>query len=334
MTSDYLDLPASADEAVQRAARWFSTDPYPDVPPALLNSRDIVDYVAATGMLHPFYDTTDKLKTASYEVDLLGTCIYFDPSGEKHTQELGRGEEFVLRANSIAFVTLEPYFRLPQYVALRFNLRITHVYRGLLLGTGPLVDPGFSGRLSIPLHNLTTNEYILRGGEGLIWVEFTKVSPDVRLRAPGVAAPLIPRTKRQGAIASLPAEKKDKNVLWYLRRAEPSRPIQSGIPQATADASKAAESATDVAKSFRRRLDLATVFGVVALVALVISTYALITDVQTRIDEVSGSIDDESSQIQEDAIDELQVRLDELEAALENEVPVVSETPTPVDGSP
>jgi hypothetical protein len=47
----------------------------------------------------------------------------------------------------------------------------------LLLGTGPLVDPGFAGRLFIPLHNLTSEPYTLIGGEGLIWVEFTKISP-------------------------------------------------------------------------------------------------------------------------------------------------------------
>ena len=50
------------------------------------------------------------------------------------------------------------------------------MHRGLLLGTGPLVDPGFHGRLLIPLHNLTSDEYTIRGDEGLIWMEFTKTS--------------------------------------------------------------------------------------------------------------------------------------------------------------
>ena len=59
---------------------------------------------------------------------------------------------FDLAPNSIAFVALEPCFRIPEYMALRFNLKIKHIYKGLLLGTGPLVDPGFSGKLFIPLH--------------------------------------------------------------------------------------------------------------------------------------------------------------------------------------
>ena len=58
--------------------------------------------------------------------------------------------------------------RLPNYIAVQFNLRITHVHRGLLLGTGPLVDPGFHGKILIPLHNLTSEKYIIRADEGLI----------------------------------------------------------------------------------------------------------------------------------------------------------------------
>ena len=45
-----------------------------------------------------------------------------------------------------------------------------------MLGTGPLIDPGFGGQILIPLHNLTDNDYELCGGDGIIWVEFTKVS--------------------------------------------------------------------------------------------------------------------------------------------------------------
>jgi len=165
-------------EAALRFEEYRSKDPFPDIPPALLNSADIYDYVAKTGMIHKFYQ--EKLKPASYEVNLLGRCIYWDEDGKKHDEDITEGKEFILRRNSIAFVTLEPMFRVPDYIALRFNLKITHVYRGILLGTGPLVDPGFSNRLSMPLHNLTTNDYTFRGGEPLIWMEFTKLSINER----------------------------------------------------------------------------------------------------------------------------------------------------------
>ena len=68
---------------------------------------------------------------------------------------------------------------MPAYIVARFNLKISLVYKGLLLGTGPIVDPCFEGRLSIPLHNLTHNNYTLLGGDTLIAMEFTKTSPNI-----------------------------------------------------------------------------------------------------------------------------------------------------------
>ena len=59
------------------------------------------------------------------------------------TTEVSDINSYVFPENSITFVQIESKIRLPNYIALRFNLRIQHVHRGLLLGTGPLVDPGF-----------------------------------------------------------------------------------------------------------------------------------------------------------------------------------------------
>jgi deoxycytidine triphosphate deaminase len=82
----------------------------------------------------------------------------------------------VLEANSITFVETDVEFRLPQYIAMRFNLHIKLVHRGLLLCTGPIVDPGFRGRLLIPLHNLTSQPLTIKQGEKIVWIEFTKTS--------------------------------------------------------------------------------------------------------------------------------------------------------------
>lgn len=169
-------LPKNDIEAKKRYEKFVSKDPYPQIEAALLNSADIFKYVAKTGMIYPF--NSDKLQGASYEVSIRGTIIWWDEKKkEEHIEELINPEDsFKLEPNSIAFVTLEPMFRIPDYMALRFNLKIVHVYKGLLLGTGPLVDPGFVGRLSIPLHNLTANTYTFHAGDGIIQMEFTKLS--------------------------------------------------------------------------------------------------------------------------------------------------------------
>lgn len=171
-----VELSFSDNEAQKRYEQFVSKDPYPMIEAALLNSADIFQYVAKTGMIYPFH--SDMLQGASYEVAIRGTVIWWDEEKkEEHIEQLLKPEDsFKLEPNSIAFVTLEPMFRIPDYLALRFNLKIIHVYKGLLLGTGPIVDPGFVGRLSIPLHNLTANTYTFHAGEGIIQMEFTKLS--------------------------------------------------------------------------------------------------------------------------------------------------------------
>lgn len=176
----YLDktkkLPSSDEEARKRYEIYRCKDPFPVVECALLNSADIFDYVAETGMIYPF--EPKNLQGASYEVPIRGNVIWWDEESKEPNQKtLDNPEDiFELKPNSIAFITLEPMFRIPDYLALRFNLKIVHVYKGLLLGTGPLVDPGFVGRLSIPLHNLTANAYTFKVGDGIIQMEFTKLS--------------------------------------------------------------------------------------------------------------------------------------------------------------
>lgn len=167
-------------EAEERHNKYGKVDPYPSILPALLNSADVAAYVKATALIYPFYE--NRLKGASYDVTIKGPVVYWKFTNfgnvEKKTVQIEKkGDSFDLEPNSIAFVTLEPMFRIPTYLALRFNLKITHIYKGLLLGTGPLVDPGFSGKLSIPLHNLTSNTYRFFYGEELITMEFTKLSP-------------------------------------------------------------------------------------------------------------------------------------------------------------
>ncbi|WP_449409268.1 hypothetical protein [Methylobacterium komagatae] len=177
-----LDHPAQTLDEIKARAHMFKTrDPFPHVPPALLSSAEILDYDRVTGMTGiPMKGVSqphkEHLKAASLEVFIGGEYVYW--KGDKKIEKTLKDEDAFLKlpANSIVFVQTRNFFHLPQYIAMRFNLRITHVHRGLLLGTGPLVDPGFSGRLLIPLHNLTSSDYFLDTKKALIWVEFTKTS--------------------------------------------------------------------------------------------------------------------------------------------------------------
>ncbi len=243
----------SDDEAERRFNEFKSRDPFPSIPAALLNSADIADYVAATGMIYPFEEIDSKLKSASYRIDILGKCVYWDEKGEKRSLILERGQELNFKPNSILFVTVEPMFRIPDYIALRFNLQISHVYKGLLVGTGPLVDPGFVGKLSLPLHNLTANEYVLKGGDSIIWMEFTKVSANEIWHAP------TDSVTRSGSYRGFPARKKNLTEIDdYIEKAVGrGKNVRSSIPDVVQEASNQASQAVKDAASAQADAKLA-----------------------------------------------------------------------------
>jgi deoxycytidine triphosphate deaminase len=175
-TPKRLSRPASHDEAERRAADWERLDPFTDLSPALLTAAQVSNYCRVTGLIYPFEERL--LKGATYEIGISGYAYYWDENGKRRVVSV-KDEGFrgiTLRPNSITFVETDVVFRLPQYIAGRFNLHIKLVHRGLLLGTGPIVDPGFRGRLLIPLHNLTSSPYTIADGEKIVWMEFTKTT--------------------------------------------------------------------------------------------------------------------------------------------------------------
>jgi len=291
---DYPDMAGSDTDAEARFQLTKNVDPFPEIGEALLNSADISDYVRMTGMLYPFH--CDKLKSGSYEAAILGRCIWWDEKGERQEKQLNEEnkEEFVLKANSIAFVQVEPFFRLPDYIALRFNLKITHVHRGILLGTGPLIDPGFVGRLLIPLHNLTTNEYMFKCGEGLIWIEFTKTSclPTANRKTPNS----LGLTKR-GEYIRFPDDKQKKEPEYYFSKASLHKPIRSSIPEAVRESRDAAISSARQVEQARNLVLLVTGIGglifILTLAGVTYTTWSLIQNSWKLVDEVRDQLGQE-----------------------------------------
>lgn len=224
-------------------------DPLPNIKPALLNSADIYAYAEKSAMIWPF--CVSNLKSASYEVDFIGKVIFWNELEEKETRTIKRGDVFILKKHSIAFISPELNFRLPDYLAVRFNLQIKLVHSGILLGTGPLVDPGFEGNLLIPLHNLTNNDYELNGGEGLIWVEFTKLSENYRWNSE------LSQNDSDDHFVPFPNNKKNKRPEEFLGKALAGQKfniIQSSIPTAITKAREVENRVTKLDEDMRKKL--------------------------------------------------------------------------------
>jgi deoxycytidine triphosphate deaminase len=270
----------SCEEAKQRAERFKDCDPFPSVKRALLSSAEISDYVRVTAMLHPF--DPDQLKPASYEARAGGEFTIWNTEGLRDTNKIIRGEPIRLPANSIAFVQTEPDFRLPNYMALRFNLRISHVHRGLLLGTGPLVDPGFQGKLLIPLHNLTNDDYLIDTDRGLIWIEFTKTTYNCEK--------LDRELERRGVFQEFREDKCWLKPYHYFQKANNGNPIRSSIPDVIEDSKKAANSAIAAESHLKTIGWLAAFAAFVTLIGVIGTTVNVIENSKTLAQSLSESI--------------------------------------------
>jgi deoxycytidine triphosphate deaminase len=262
LETNYAETPEEAD---RRAEISRNIDPFPVIPAALLSSEHIKAYAKQTSMIHPFCERRDRLKSASYEINPGGLFIYWDDVGRKIGQKIEKGGTITLPENSISFVQLESELRLPHYIAVRFNLRITHVHRGLLLGTGPLVDPGFHGNILIPLHNLTSEKYVIRADEGLIWMEFTKTSHQTRTQSSSSRSP--------AEFEGIEVRKNRQPPEYYFDKANKNRPIQSSIPRAITDARNRAVSADQSARRAQRTNQIFFGIGVLAIAGTVVGLF-------------------------------------------------------------
>jgi deoxycytidine triphosphate deaminase len=151
---------------------WKHEDPYPEHHGILLSNH--IDQLCLAGFLISKGYDQKYLRPASYTLTI--GREYWDSAGESHVLTDDE-DSFVFKKNSIVYVSAAEEFNLPYYVIARFNLRVTWVYEGILLGTGPQVDPGFRGRLSCPLYNLTNLDITIKRGAEFATIDFEKTTP-------------------------------------------------------------------------------------------------------------------------------------------------------------
>ena len=274
----------TVDQAEDLYQTYLEKDPFPRIPPSLLNSAHMGDYMERVGLVHPY--APSRRKAASYAMSVGSKIAYFDPDASARSgfyHELSDGEIFPLKPNSLVYVTTFEAFQLPHYIAARFNLHIELVHKGLLLGTGPLVDPGFRGHLVVPLHNMTSNEYELRVGDPFIWTEFTKTTLVQAWRDHDLAEE---RVEPQANFAAFSSDKKDKPMDYYLEKARERFPKGSSrqepylfpanaVPDAVAEARRRALNAETSAKKVHRGVRIWQGFGFLAALVAVLTMGAL-----------------------------------------------------------
>jgi deoxycytidine triphosphate deaminase len=114
-----------------------------------------------------------NLRPAAYTLRI-GTK-FIDSKGKPGKLD-DNNSSFVMEPNSIVYVSTYEQLNLPYYIAARFNLRVKWVYKGILLGTGPQVEPGYRGYLSCPLYNLTNSPFRITFREDFATIDFERTT--------------------------------------------------------------------------------------------------------------------------------------------------------------
>ena len=324
----------------------YSIDPFPKIPPALLNSADITRYARA-GYLVTDFDQT-RLKSAAYQMRFLGTLYSWEneQDGLRETERcICPGKTYTLPKNSITYLFTEEEFHLPEYIAARINFRIPFVHKGMLLGTGPLVDAGFQGSLLIPLHNLTSNDYTICGGDPVIWAEFTKLSPHDYWREDSWED----RSKRPDELVEFLPSKSHRKPSEYLQKAEVTAKggVQSAFKGALAEVRESAEASRDSAAEAERLTKRYTLWGsigafvaIATLVAAVVGVFVAAFQMSQSNNELATGIQNRLTDHAEDAthhagvatihdVDSIRQELRELTGRIQELERASSQTPTP-----
>lgn len=292
--------------ATEKYATYKSTDPFPKVGEALLNSADLLMYLLTVGIVEPF--KVNNLKGVTYQCTFSGEAHYFNPNTKK-MEEINLSDEkpLVLEKNSITYLKIEEKFHVPEYMVLRFNLSVSNAYKGLLLGTGPIIDPGFNGNLFIPLHNLTGNEYAIKKGAPLIRVEFTKLSRHAdwgnkKVNLFSSLKPITKKTPQNENFSSFIEEALLDPVRKQFYTSGDVVSVRSSIPDMIADSAKKAEMAQKSAANASRAMEnigkLAGMLSIIGIITVIItvagilhSSYSLVQDAHVRYDGIVQEIE-------------------------------------------
>lgn len=139
----------------------------------LLSDVQIRDEIAAGNIeITPFDES--MLQPASYDLKVGKDAATIPRNGEAR-MDLEKEGVMVIPAYAPAIIYSKEHLKLSTYLAGRFGLKSSLSRRGIYASVGPQVDPGFIGRLSVTLFNLTPLPVPLSYGDSFLSLELHRL---------------------------------------------------------------------------------------------------------------------------------------------------------------
>ena len=138
----------------------------------LSNSQILQQVTTGRLLIDPFHEK--HLEPASYDLRI-----------GKDAATVSASDDPMINLEQARFLMIAPYapailyamehLTLPLDLVGRFGLKSSLSRRGIYASVGPQVDPGFDGKLSVTLFNLTPAPVALNYGDTFLSVEFHKL---------------------------------------------------------------------------------------------------------------------------------------------------------------
>jgi deoxycytidine triphosphate deaminase len=231
---------------------------------AVLRAEIIKRYVEHDLIIDKRDFVEDNLKGASYSMVPArneGWEVGADGAIKSLQTVKGEGNQdaFLVPANSLVFIRLKETLRLPFYLIARFNLKIRYVYQGLLLGTGPQIDPGYTGRIYIPLHNLTSEPVHILLETTFVSFDFERTTELVLEDGPAQNFDeFYDKYEHTKFPIDRPKLLERERLKDYLGTAKPHSSLEvvtTGLKTLSAEAAVSAAAVTTLAENARKELD-------------------------------------------------------------------------------
>lgn len=141
----------------------------------ILSGKEIERLCIQQHLISPFNE--NNLRNSSYDLTV-GEEIYCgarDDIPTISTTWLAPYESFKIPAYGFAYILCNENIKLNYCITARVSLRMSLIYKGLVLTVQPPFDPNYNGKVIVLLHNMSTEPIFLKRGERIVTIEFSYV---------------------------------------------------------------------------------------------------------------------------------------------------------------
>jgi len=142
----------------------------------ITSGQEIKRLCLEKNLITPFSEK--NLRNSSYDLTV-GDEIYCGNSETDNlrirTTYLAKNDSFKIPAYGFAYILCNENIKLDYCMTARVSLRMSLIYKGLILTVQPPFDPNYNGKVIVLLHNMSTEPIYLKRGERIVTIEFSYV---------------------------------------------------------------------------------------------------------------------------------------------------------------